>query len=409
MKQKQPQSRDMEQKIKMRIREEERNLFKEDRERRYKMEKRSRMIIILSVVLAAVLAASLLTPAILVGSGGVTLAQHMELFQQKVSDLAGFAAGETPQNLVNFTLYRYLVIAAVGAGLALSGAVYQGSFKNALASPSTLGVQSGGTLGGVLYVFFFMESGTSSAVSYEETQALAENMSLIERYGQNFCILLGCFVGVALIVLISKAAGKGKVSTLALILSGSVFGSIIGGAVNLIQYYMLLKNPNDERTEMLRYMMMGTFDNVFSLKAMLMVVLPIGAGIAAIIVLRTKLNLLVFGEDEARSMGIRVDLIRNGMVAIVTILTAVCLSFCGQIGFVGFIIPHMARLLVGPDFRYLIPASCLTGAISMVVVYNAALMLGYSTNINLMTSLLGGTGFLFLLIRFRRNSNADWA
>ena len=138
----------MEQKIKMRIREEERNLFKEDRERRYKMEKRSRMIIILSVVLAAVLAASLLTPAILVGSGGVTLAQHMELFQQKVSDLAGFAAGETPQNLVNFTLYRYLVIAAVGAGLALSGAVYQGSFKNALASPSTLGVQSGGTLGG---------------------------------------------------------------------------------------------------------------------------------------------------------------------------------------------------------------------------------------------------------------------
>lgn len=408
MKERREPNEDFNQKIKIRIREEERNLFKDEAVRRYRMERRTRTVITLSIVLGLIFLGAVLLPAIPV-SRGITPAEYVQIFTRKIADLGRFAAGGTAKNAIDFSIYRLLIVGCVGAALALSGAVYQGSFKNALASPSTLGVQSGGSLGGCLYVFFFMSAAGTEAISYEEYAEMVDSMSVLQRYGKNFAILAGCFLGVVLIVSISKAAGKGKVSTLALILSGSVFSSIIGGAVSLIQYYMILVNPYDPRTETLRYMMMGTFDNAFTLETMLMVCLPILIGIAVIMSLRTKLNLLVFGEDEARSLGIQVDRIRNTMVAVVTILTAITISYCGQIGFVGFIVPHMARFLVGPDFRYLIPASCLLGAASMLVVYQSALILECSTNINLMTSLVGGVLFLCILVKYRRNSNADWA
>ena len=108
-------------------------------------------------------------------------------------------------------------------------------------------------------------------------------------------------------------------------------------------------------------------------------------------------------------MGIKVELTRNIMIGIVTILTAVVISFCGQIGFVGFIVPHMARRFVGPDFRYLVPASALLGAICMTGVYYIAMLVGYASNINFVTSLVGGLAFLIMIMRFRNRRYADWA
>ena len=141
----------------------------------------------------------------------------------------------------------------------------------------------------------------------------------------------------------------------------------------------------------------------------MLVAIPVLLAITAVMLMRSRLNLLVFGEDEARSMGIRVELTRNLMVGIVTFLTAIVISFCGQIGFVGFIIPHLARRFVGPDFRYLVPGSALLGAVCMMTVYYIATVIGYSSNINFVTSLVGGTIFLIMIIRFRNKRYADCA
>ena len=124
--------------------------------------------------------------------------------------------------------------------------------------------------------------------------------------------------------------------------------------------------------------------------------------------MRSTLNVLVFGEDEARTMGLRVDLTRNLMVGVCTVLTAFMIAFCGTIGFIGFIVPHMARRITGPDFRWLLPASAMTGAITMMIVYYVATAVNYAENINFMTSLIGGPAFLIVMLRSRRRNNAGW-
>ena len=211
------------------------------------------------------------------------------------------------------------------------------------------------------------------------------------------------------IVSVSRIIGRGKVSSIALILTGSVFGSFISSGVGLLQYYLLLNDPYGVRTYELRYLMLGTFDRIISPEILAEMGLPVAVCLAVIFMMKRRLDLLVFGEDEARSMGINAGLTRNVMVGVVTLMTAVIISFCGQIGFVGFIVPHLARRITGSDFRYLIPGSALLGASVMMFVYYIASLTGYSSNINFVTSIAGGTIFLIMIMRFRNRRYADWA
>lgn len=395
-------------KIQMHVRPGEENVFQKEQLRRHGMDSRSRMLLLMAVSAAVVYCLSIILPTNLFAQTQIlSLAECLQQVRLRVSGLF-LALGESGALSTQYILFRYGTVALVGAALAVSGAVYQGSFRNALASPTTLGVQSGGVLGGTIYVMFFA-SYTSENQTASQIQEGLESMSIFARNARGFAILAGCFAGVFLIITISKIVGKGKVSSIALILSGSVFGSLISGTIELVQYYLLLHDTYGTKTYELRYLMLGTFDNVISLEDFLIVAIPLLTGIIAVMGMRNRLNLLVFGEDEAHSMGIRVELIRNIMVGVVTILTAVVISFCGQIGFVGFIVPHLARRFVGPDFRYLVPGSALMGAICMMVVYYIATVIGYSSNINFVTSLVGGSIFLIMIARFRNRRYADWA
>lgn len=392
----------------MRVREEDKNLYKADREQRHGMEKRSKILLGMGICLILVFCIAQILPTNIFSETRVlTLAECLEQVRFNVGRIV-LALGGNGHLDTQYILFRYIAVALVGATLAVCGAVYQGAFKNALASPSTLGVQSGGVLGGTIYIMFFATYSTETKTASQIHEEL-QNMSLFERNAQGFAILAGCFLGVIFIVTISKIVGRGKVSSIALILSGTVFGSLISGSVELIQYWLLLHDAYGARTYELRFMMLGTFDNIISLESLLLLAIPALIGITAIMLMRSRLNLLVFGEDEARSMGIRVELTRNIMIAIVTALTALVLSFCGQIGFVGFIIPHLARRFVGPDFRYLVPGSALLGAVCMTLVYYIANVVGYVSNINFITSLVGGSIFLIMIIRFRNKRYADWA
>ena len=373
------------------------------------MEPRSKVILRIGISLIIVYLLAIILPTnVFTGLGVQSIAQCVEQVRLNVTRIF-MALGGNDTLDTQYIIFRYIAVGLTGATLALCGAVYQGSFKNALASPSTLGVQSGGVLGGTIYILFFASYGSNELMTSQDIHQQLVTMSVFERYAQGFAILAGCFLGVAFILSVSKIVGRGNLSSIALILSGTVFGSLISGVVGIVQYWMLMNDPYGTGTYELRFMMLGTFDRITSLESLSILAIPLIVGMTVIILMRGKLNLLVFGEDEARSMGIRVELTRNIMIGIVTILTAVVISFCGQIGFVGFIVPHMARRFVGPDFRYLIPGSALLGAACMIFVYYVASVIGYSSNINVVTSLVGGTIFLVLIMRFRNRRNADWA
>lgn len=394
-------------KIQVQINAEEKNIFKDDKIGRLGVSKKNKKIIILSVGLILAYIYSVFLTVNLYGNN-LSLAWYLQIVSRKVQDFSNFILGRGATNGIHFVIFRHLIIALVGAALASCGAVYQGSFRNAMTSPSTLGVQAGGLLGGVLYIYFFID-GSSINIKYSELQAAYQEMDVFHRNMQGICILAGCFVGIALVVSISKMANREKLSTLPLILTGFVFSSLVNSVVGLMQYYIILTNPGDLRSNAMRSLMMGTFDNILTLEHLLLVGIPILICLLVLLSLRGKINVLVFGDDEALSMGMRVGLFRNILVTVCTIMVAVTISFCGQIGFIGLIIPHISRLLVGPDYRVLLPASMLLGGIVMLLVYSFAVSVGYGSNINLATSLISGTLFIIFLVTYRRKRNADWA
>lgn len=394
--------------IQMHKRAEDVNVYQQEHERRKGMDKRSRRILYTGILVLVIYCIVIVLPVgVITDNGILSPAQCFMQLKGNIASLFGALGGNGYLGLQT-GIYKYAGVALAGAALSVSGAVYQGSFRNALASPSTLGVQSGGVLGGTIYVMFFADY-SQDVVSFSELQTQLEDMNIFQRSAQSFAILAGCMAGVIFIVSVSRIIGRGKVSSIALILTGSVFGSFISSGVGLLQYYLLLNDPYGVRTYELRYLMLGTFDRIISPEILAEMGLPVAVCLAVIFMMKRRLDLLVFGEDEARSMGINAGLTRNVMVGVVTLMTAVIISFCGQIGFVGFIVPHLARRITGSDFRYLIPGSALLGASVMMFVYYIASLTGYSSNINFVTSIAGGTIFLIMIMRFRNRRYADWA
>ncbi len=394
--------------IKMEIAREEQNMYRLDMKARHEIKHKNLPLVRMSVVMALAYLASLFL-FVNVRTSDKTLAWYLTIVRGRVNDLFNLISGSGSSDSIQFTVCRLLIVLIVGAALSVCGALYQGTFKNAMASPTTLGVQSGGVLGGTIYLLLFTEEEDFSVYSYSEYSDIYADMNIFERNAQQLAILAGCAFGVFLIVTISKIAGRGKVSTVALILAGSLFGTIINGFVNMVQYIVALSDDTDSRSSAMRTMMMGTFDNTFTLQHLILIAVPIGICLIIAIAVRSKMNIMMFGEEEARTMGLRVERYRNLLVAVSTVMTAVVISFCGQIGFVGFIVPHITRYIVGPDFNVLIPASALMGGISLLVVYDAAYMFGYTSSVNMVTSIVGGAGFLLSMLIFRRRRNADWS
>lgn len=402
------QKKALEPKIRMHIEAEERNVFRDDYTRRHHMETRSRKLVILGILLVIVyLDAVILPNGMDANNVFVSLAWWLDTLKNNIGDLAALIGGGRA-DYMEVVVCRFVIVGLVGAALALSGAVYQGSLKNGLASPTTLGVQAGGLLGGAVYVLFFMTVGENIS-RYSVRREMWNTMNIFQRYEESFFIMAGCFIAVIFVIAVAKTAGRGKISSVVLILSGMIFSSAVGGAVGLVRYWLLMRDTYGMRTYELRYMMMGTFSRTFTVQHLAVIGIPILIGIIIVMMMAPRLNLIVFGEDEARTMGLNVEVTRNVMLAVVTVLTAVVISFCGMIGFIGFITPHIARRITGPDFRHLIPGSALLGAICMIVIYYIATLVNYADNINFMTSIVGGSIFLVMLVRSRRRSNADWA
>ena len=297
-------------------------------------------------------------------------------------------------------MFKYMAAALAGAALAACGTVMQGSFRNVLAGPSSMGAMSGGTLGCLVYVLLFPTAAVSSEISVS-TMTEYFSVPLWERYGQSLFTLGGCLLGTLLIMGISLAAGGGRINPQAMVVSGSVFSHLLNTCFMVVQYYILLNDPDDERITTLRSLMMGSFDNISSWQPVVMMAVPIIICLVILLCLSGKLNLLSMDADSARSMGLDTGKFMVIMVVLNTILTSVVISFCGQIGFLGFMLPLIGRKIAGPNLRKLLPVSILLGACMMILFMDVASAFNKTDSLNLFTSLIGTAVMLIVMIRSR--------
>lgn len=263
-----------------------------------------------------------------------------------------------------------------GGALSVSGASYQGLFRNPMVSPDILGASAGASVGAC----FMMLMNQSSAM-----------------------IQLGAFVcgilAVALSYFLSKAIGRGSNMILLLVLCGMTVNTLFQAFVSIIKY---LADTDSQLPEM-TYWLMGSIAKV-GYKDLLFFMIPFFIGVIPILALKWKLNVLSFGEDEAKAMGVNVSSVRLVCIVCATLLTAAVVSVAGTIGWVGLMIPHLVRFITGPNNKTLIPMSLFTGALFMLVIDDfCRALLAYEIPLGVLTSLLGAPFFIFIL--FKRKGN----
>jgi iron complex transport system permease protein len=276
--------------------------------------------------------------------------------------------------LFNIRLPRVVAAAAVGAALAAAGAAYQSLFRNPLVSPDILGVSTGAGLGAVIGIL------------------LGLPVVLIQLLGFG-----GGLVAVIVVMVLARAL-RGNSDVLVLVLAGIVVGALAGAAISLVK---VLADPYDQLPA-ITFWLLGSLAGVKSadVAATVPVVL---LGLVPLVLLRWRIGVLSLGDDEARALGVDVGRLRAIVIAAATLITACVVAISGVIGWVGLMVPHMARLLVGPRFDRLLPASILLGAAFMIAVDTLARS-GARIEIPLgvLTAVIGGPAFVWLLARNRR-------
>jgi iron complex transport system permease protein len=272
-------------------------------------------------------------------------------------------------------LPRILAAMLVGAALSTAGAAYQGMFKNPLVSPDILGASAGAGFGASLGIFF--------------------SFSMV---GIQVMAFLGGLLAVALTYGISLRIRHDPM--LALVLSGIMIGSLSSAAISCIKY---IADPYD-KLPAITFWLMGSLASITP-RDVYMVLIPITFGGILLYLLRWRLNVLAMGEEEARVLGINTSLMKTIVILCCTLMTAASVSISGMIGWVGLVIPHLARMIVGPNYRVLLPASILLGGAYLLLVDDLArLLASMEIPLGILTALIGVPFFLYLLL----NSKWGW-
>lgn len=285
----------------------------------------------------------------------------------------GYQGDILPQAITIFwsiRLPRILSAMFIGASLSVAGATYQGMFHNPLVSPDILGVSSGASFGAALAIL----NGCS-----------------------NFLVQVSAFAGgviaVAATYLISRKSAHER--TLSLVLTGSMIMALCNAGVTMIKY---VSDPNDV-LQQITFWLMGSLTKT-NMESFGWSVTPMAVGLIVILLLRWRLNLLTLSEDEAKSLGIPIQRYRLIFIVSSTLLSAAAVCLGGLIGWVGLMIPHMGRALVGPDYKRLIPTCAMLGAAYLVIMDDIARsVLSLELPLGVVTSILGVPFFVYLIIK----------
>ncbi len=327
------------------------------------------------IALMLVVPLALLYASLFVGRFPVSPGDVAHILMAHVLPLARDRAGPVATIVLQIRLPRAIMAMLIGAGLSISGAAYQGMFRNPLVSTDILGVTAASGFGAAL--------------------ALLMSSDVLQMQLLSFAFGL---VGVALTYLLARVYRS--TPGLMLVLSGVVVAAFFSALLSGAKY---VADP-ESKLPAITYWLLGSL-NAASVRGLEMIALPIVAGSIGLLLMSWRLNVLAMGDEEARSLGLRTEWLKGGVIVCTTLITAAAVSACGMVGWVGLVIPHVGRMLVGPDHRRLLPASLSIGAAYLLVIDDIArTATAGEIPLGILTAVVGAPFFGYLL----RKTGGSW-
>lgn len=307
----------------------------------------------------------------------------ISIFLNKIG-LVGANWSQTEETIVmDIRAPRVILAAFVGAGLAIAGAAMQGLFRNPMAEPYVLGMSSGAAVGAALVIVFGIGGGILGAASI---QVMA---------------FIGAFGTILIVYGIARTRGKTPVETL--LLAGIAMGFFLYAVVSSLKFI-----ASDEALRDIVLWLMGSFSmaqwsNLYAAAPLTLI------GLIALYAFSRELNAMQFGEETATHLGVKVETVKKIILMFASLVTATGVSYAGIIGFVGLIIPHIMRILIGPDHHILLPSSALMGAIFLILCDTLARTVAAPTEVpvGIITAFIGAPYFIYLL-RKKKKTMTWW-
>ena len=305
-----------------------------------------------------------------VGRYGVPLGQVVRILLSGVLPLGQTWTDNMAIAVLNVRLPRILLACLVGCGLSAAGTGYQTVFQNPMAAPDILGASSGACFGAALAIL------------------TGQGAVMITVFA-----FLASLLSVALVYLVGNHTRGNRVVNL--LLAGIMVGSLFSACTS---YIKLVADPTNQLPQ-ITYWLMGSLSST-RMGTVKFAVVCMAVGLVPLLLLRWRMNLLTLSPDEARAMGVHTDRLRLAVILSSTVLTAAAVSVSGMIGWVGLVIPHLSRRIVGSDCRRLMPMACLFGAAFLLLVDNMARCLtATEIPIGILTAFVGAPFFIYLMVR----------
>ena len=322
------------------------------------------LLILFTVLIAAVIC------SVVLGRYPIGLKELCGIIGSKFFDIEPFWTPVQQSLLLQHRLPRILLACMVGCCLSAAGASYQGVFQNPMAAPDILGASSGAAFGAALAILLDL--------------------------GSSMIIVLAfvCSIATVSVVIYTGNMAKGK-RVLGLILAGIMIGSLVSSGTSFIK---MVADPEDQLPA-ITYWLMGSLNGT-SPGDVKLALIPMVIGLVPLFLLRWRVNILTFGDDEAQTMGVNPRRLRITVIICSTLVTAASVAVSGVIGWVGLVIPHLTRRMVGNNYKYLMPASMLLGAIFLLLVDDVSRnLLATEIPIGILTSFIGAPFFIYLISR----------
>lgn len=305
-----------------------------------------------------------------VGRYGVPLGQVVRILLSGVLPLEQTWTDNMAIAVLNVRLPRILLACLVGCGLSAAGTGYQTVFQNPMAAPDILGASSGACFGAALAIM------------------TGQGAVMITVFA-----FLASLLSVALVYLVGNHTRGNRVVNL--LLAGIMVGSLFSACTS---YIKLVADPTNQLPQ-ITYWLMGSLSGT-RMGTVRFAAVCMAVGLVPLLLLRWRMNLLTLSPDEARAMGVHTDRLRLAVILSSTVLTAAAVSVSGMIGWVGLVIPHLSRRIVGSDCRRLMPMSCLFGAAFLLLVDNMARCLtATEIPIGILTAFVGAPFFIYLMVK----------
>ena len=309
------------------------------------------------------------------GRAGVAPSDVVSILANRLFGADGSFSDMAANIVMNVRLPRVTAALLIGAALAISGASYQGLFKNPMVSPDILGASAGASFGAALALLWNFDN----------------------RAVQVMAFVMG-FIAVAITYFSARSIGRSGNQILLLVLCGLIVGTLFQAFVSAIKY---TADPDSKLPE-ITYWLMGSIAKITwdDLKLFLV---PFLVGGIPLLALRWRLNTLSFGDEEAEAMGVNTTLLRGICIVCATLLTSAVVAVAGVVGWVGLIIPHLVRFIFGPDNRIVLPLSLVIGGAFMILVDTACrTFMASEIPLGILTSIIGAPFFFAILLKTRK-------